>query len=185
MSRGAVLHALREHRRDLAVYARRVAPSLEDADDVLQAAAVRALERAASLRDPSRALPWLRRIIARCAADAGRARQRASRGGEAAAEEVAAEEVASPCACSLELLRALPGPYRVALERVALGDATLDAFAAEAGITKGNASVRLLRARRALRRNLAARCGVTSARRCSACSCATGERCADALPPNR
>jgi RNA polymerase sigma-70 factor (ECF subfamily) len=148
-----------------------------DAEDVFQVGAMRALERASTLVDPERALPWVRRVLARCAIDAARAPRLEI--AQSSAEEVeSAPPDAETCACSVGLLGTLPANYREALERVVVGDEPLDALAHEAGITKGNAAVRVLRARRALRKRLAEHCGVQSARECAACSCAHRGCCA-------
>ena len=57
------------------------------------------------------------------------------------------------------------------LEQVDLEDRSLDDVARELGITVNNATVRLHRARRALREALAEHCHTTSVRECLDCGC--------------
>jgi RNA polymerase sigma-70 factor (ECF subfamily) len=87
-------------------------------------------------------------------------------------DEASAEpEVGESCACSLAQLSALPAAYEDVLRRVDVDGSTLDEVASALNISKGNAAVRLHRARRALRDQLLKHCGVASARQCLSCAC--------------
>jgi len=48
---------------------------------------------------------------------------------------------------------------------------SMQELAAEAGITKGNAAVRVFRAREALRRQVAVSCGTCAEHGCISCTC--------------
>ncbi len=139
------------------------------AADVVQRGAIRALERADELRDPSRADAWVRRVVMTSALDELRA------GGREIATDELPDQVAdapeATCACSLSQLASLPSSYADVLRRADVEGATLDELAASLGISKGNAAVRLHRARRALRDQLRDHCGVSSARECLSCAC--------------
>ena len=165
----AVAAALTRERADLEALVRRRFPAV-DAGDVVQRAAVRALERAGDVRDAANVEPWLRRIVVTCALDL--LRERAHR-------EVPTAEVPEPpviaegesCACSVSLLASLRPAYAEILRRVDVDGGTLDEVAAALAIDKGNAAVRLHRARRALRGRLREHCGVEAARECLTCAC--------------
>jgi RNA polymerase sigma-70 factor (ECF subfamily) len=75
------------------------------------------------------------------------------------------------CACIMALLDTLKPEYGAALRRVDLDGLSVRGFAEEAGITPGNAGVRLHRARAALRRQLARSCGTCLDHGCLDCRC--------------
>jgi RNA polymerase sigma-70 factor (ECF subfamily) len=80
-------------------------------------------------------------------------------------------EDATGCSCSLKILDRLPTPYTEILRRVDVEETSLSDVAALLGITVNNATVRLHRARKALRRQLSESCGTTSLRSCLHCGC--------------
>lgn len=167
-----VTSALREHRSALEAFVRARVPAGE-VDDVLQNAALRAVEGAQSLRDPTRALAWLYRVHRNAVADA--ARSRASRQRmvdvDAGVPEVAAPESPGACGCSLAQARSIKPSYAEVLELVDIQGASLEEAAQALHITPNNAAVRLHRARKTLKDTMAAHCGVTSARDCASCRC--------------
>lgn len=173
----AVVAALVEnHRRFLAFLERRVG-NRADAEEILQAAFVRGLERAGELRDEERAVAWFYRMLRNALVDHWRQRGAAARAEEALARELADAHVPPPglaaeiCGCFEPLLGALKPEYAEILKRVDLeGIRPLD-FAAEAGITPNSAMVRLHRARRALRERLQASCRTCADHGCLDCSC--------------
>jgi RNA polymerase sigma-70 factor (ECF subfamily) len=75
------------------------------------------------------------------------------------------------CACLTELVATLKPEYADALRRVDLGDDSLETYAAGAAITRGNAAVRLFRARQALRRRVQQSCGTCATHGCYQCEC--------------
>ena len=88
--RACVAAALRAHRGALRRYvASRVPPG--DVEDVLQIAALRAIERARDLKDAARVKPWLYRIHANIVVDLGRKKAAQRRLLEALAREPAPE----------------------------------------------------------------------------------------------
>ncbi|MFO0554498.1 MAG: sigma-70 family RNA polymerase sigma factor [Polyangiaceae bacterium] len=147
-----------------------------DAEDVLQQALIAALRGTPALRDEAALVPWFYQVLRNAVVDHLRAQARGARRLDGF-EEVAAlppHEVGS-CACSLVLLRELPPSYAEILERVDVRDEPIEDVAASLGVTVGNATVRLHRARRGLRERLLACCGCTSTDACQSCSCARGE----------
>ncbi|MEL6547163.1 MAG: sigma-70 family RNA polymerase sigma factor [Myxococcota bacterium] len=167
------------NRARLRAFARARVPTSE-VDDVLQLAAVRAVEHSDTLRDPDRVLPWLYRVLRNVITDEARrraVRQKWTSSSEAEGESVSPTS-AEICRCSLTQVNALSANYRDVLKLVDLGDATLHEAALTLGVTVNNATVRLHRARQALRKQMAEHCGVTSLRECADCRCATDGCCA-------
>ena len=174
-----VAAALRAHGKQLATFVRaRVPPS--DVDDVLQTAAVRAIEGADSLEDAARVLPWLYRVHRNAAADESRKRARQQRwlAVDSSAPDVAASMPESPCRCSLAQARGIRPSYAAVLTLVDIRGATLAEAAETLGISANNVAVRLHRARKALRKSMLEHCGVTSARECADCRCVYEGCCA-------
>jgi len=66
--------------------------------------------------------------------------------------------------------------YAAALKRVDVDGIAVQEFAAEAGITANNASVRLFRAREALRNRVSATCRTCADHGCLDCTCRTAGR---------
>ena len=75
------------------------------------------------------------------------------------------------CACSLGQLEHIRPEYADILRHVDIEEQPLSEAAAALGITPNNASVRLHRARKALREQLQSFCGVSSMRACLNCGC--------------
>lgn len=173
----AVVSALVEnHRRFLAFLERRVS-SRADAEEILQAAFVRGLERAGEIRDEERAVPWFYRLLRNALVDHWRARGAEAKASEALARELGdarepAPEIAPElCHCFEPLLAALRPDYAGILRRVDLEGARTVDYAAAEGLTANNAMVRLHRARRALRAQLTLACGTCADHGCLDCGC--------------
>ena len=144
-----------------------------DVDDVLQAAALRAIERSATLRDPDRALPWLYRIHRNTIVDLWRQRSNEEPLGELEeAPDAPASDAADPaCDCSVVQAKQLRPAYASILALIDTGDATLSEAAETLGISVNNATVRLHRARKALRDAMRDHCGVVNVSDCFGCRC--------------
>jgi RNA polymerase sigma-70 factor (ECF subfamily) len=165
------------HRRFLAFLERRV-ESRAAAEDILQDAFVRGLDRAGSVRDESAIIAWFYRLLRNALVDHYR-----REGAEARALALVAgtTEEAEPgqdaalrdevCACVSALLKTLKPEYAAAIERVDLGGVSVATFASEVGITSNNGAVRLHRAHEALRRQLVRSCGTCATHGCLDCAC--------------
>jgi len=167
------------HRQFLSFLEARVA-SRAVAEDILQAAFVRAVERGGSLREAESAVAWFYRLLRNALVDHHR-----RKAGEARAlekERRQAEEGFEPelrdaiCACVGGLLPTLKPEYAEIIRRVDLQEAPLAAVAADLAITSSNAAVRLHRARRALGRRLERSCGTCAAHGCLDCTCGGASR---------
>jgi RNA polymerase sigma-70 factor (ECF subfamily) len=160
-----VPRALIRGRGELVAYARKRVG--RDAEDVVQEAAVRALEKSAQLAEPGAARAWLFTIVRRLIVET------ASHPGAPSldAEPATSPELPATCGCVLEQVKALPPAQAALLTRVVVDGMSVGQLAAELGITTNNAWVRLHRARAALRRQLATHCGTESLRDCLDCGC--------------
>ncbi|MEM6495679.1 MAG: sigma factor-like helix-turn-helix DNA-binding protein [Pseudomonadota bacterium] len=176
-SRTHIIWALSAHSAELKRYVRaRVAA--EDVDDVLQLAALRAIEKASSLQDPDRVLQWLYRVHGNIASDFARKRVSEQRLIEAMIfeTETVTYEAEPTCRCSITQARSLSQNYAAILDLVDINGVPLTIAAERLNVSVNNATVRLHRARAALKKRLLEHCGVTSPRACANCRC-TYEGC--------
>jgi RNA polymerase sigma-70 factor (ECF subfamily) len=173
---GAVAVLVENHRRFLAFLERRVGDR-DTAEEILQGAFARGIERADKIRDEERVVAWFYRLLRRAVADHWRSRAAERRGLEALAQELEAEAGPSPevanelCACFEPLLATLKPEHEKILRRVDLGEERPVDFAADAKITPNNAMVRLHRARRALRERMLLSCRACAEHGCLDCAC--------------
>lgn len=146
--------------------------SEEDAQDLFGESVLRAVGRVDSLHDPEAAEGWFWSLVNRHAIDERRRRaRRPRRRDEVNLDDLAAVPPEEHCRCSLEMLKDLPESYRAVLESVDVDGQEVKDFAIQASITANNASVRLYRARRALREKLEETCQTTSVAECLSCGC--------------
>ena len=75
------------------------------------------------------------------------------------------------CQCLSGLLETLKPDYQVALRVIDLEEKSLNDLAKQAGITSGNAAVRVHRAREALRKRVHTACGSCAEHGCLDCHC--------------
>jgi RNA polymerase sigma factor (sigma-70 family) len=164
-----------EHRRFLAFLIPRTANEAE-AEDILQEAYVRSLERGEQIREDEKLVAWFYRLLRNALVDRARSRAAEARALEAHALELPEGEAppeleAHLCECVKDLLPTLPADQAELLQRVDLGGATPAQVAAELGITANAASVRLHRARKALHARLVQTCGTCTEHGCLDCRC--------------
>lgn len=178
ISAGAVATLVESHREFLRFLERKVG-SRAVAEDILQDAFMRGIDRIDSLRKDESATAWFYRILRNAVVDYFRRKGASERAMVAAAAEL--DEVAEPeierravCQCVRSLASTLKPEYAAALQRVEVDGLSVQAFAEEASITANNAAVRLFRAREALRRQVAASCGACAEHGCLDCSCDHG-----------
>jgi len=166
------------HRQFLAFLQTRV-ESRAAAEDILQSAFVKGLERGGEVRDEENVVAWFYRILRNAVIDHYRHRASNERamegwGKEFASHEAPPEELKHEiCACILGLLDTLKPEYRDALQTIDLDEGSLNDLAARAGITSGNAAVRVHRAREALRKQVRVVCGSCAEHGCLDCRCKT------------
>lgn len=168
------------HQRFLQFLARRVEPR-EVAEEILQEAFVRGIDKGASLREGESATAWFYRLLRNALVDHYRRRgaeRRAldvvSREPEAIAASPDDELMGTVCACVGALVDTLKPEYRDIVRRIDLEGTTVQQFALESGISANNAGVRVHRAREALRKQLARSCGTCATHGCLDCHCGSG-----------
>ena len=173
------LVALLARRRDAFLsFVRRRVRSGADAEDLLQQALLKALERVGSLRAGDRLDAWfyrvLRNTIADHHADWARREAREERLELQVDGAAAPPPEAAVCGCSLGVLETIRPEYAAILRRVDLDGDKLEDTARALHIAPNNAKVRLHRARKSMRSALLSFCGTDSARACLTCDCEAG-----------
>jgi RNA polymerase sigma-70 factor (ECF subfamily) len=147
------------------------------AEEILQDAFVRSLDRGEEIRDS--ALGWFYRVLRNAVIDHQRRQAAANRRLEVLEAELAQagagdgnEEFARVvCACVTQLASTLKPEYADALQRIEIDGMAVKAYAESVGITASNAGVRIFRAREALQKQLARACGTCAEHGCLDCTC--------------
>ncbi len=151
--------------------------SAEAAEEVLQEAFLRSIEKGGTLRDEESVVAWFYRLLRNAVAGQYRRRAVETRAAERLSAETPAfaepggELEATVCACVTDMLRAVKPQYRELLEAVDLGGEPVASVAARLGITPNNAAVRLHRARVSLGRAVEEACGACCRAQCFDCEC--------------
>jgi RNA polymerase sigma factor (sigma-70 family) len=165
------------HRRQFLRFLERRVSSPAIAEDILQNAYLRALEHAGELRAGESSTAWFYRILRNAVIDFYRHRTVEDRALETWAKDLETEVPAHDltrdlvCRCIAKVLPTLPQSYAEILKQVDLDEGTLAAFAARHAITPANATVRIHRARKALKQRLIQACGACALHKCLNCNC--------------
>lgn len=177
--REQVAQILRERRTDFEAFVRARVPA-QEVDDVVQIAALRAIERADTIDETERIVAWLYRLHRNLIIDTYRSRSTERKYVDSDQEipEQAELRVDDACRCSLSQAKRLPESYASILSLVDTAGLDLHEAAHALEITTNNAAVRLHRARKALRAAMREHCGVTDVRDCAHCRCADDVCCA-------
>jgi len=176
LSPAAIQRLVDSHRQFLAFLQARV-ESRAVAEDILQSAFVRSLERGADVRDEESAVAWFYRVLRNAVIDHYRHRAATGRAHEGWGKEFVTHELPEAelkqeiCQCVSGLLETLKPDYQVALRVIDLEEGSLNDLAEQAGITSGNAAVRVHRAREALRKQVRTVCGSCAEHGCLDCHC--------------
>jgi RNA polymerase sigma-70 factor (ECF subfamily) len=170
------------HDRFLAFLRPRVG-SDDVAEEILQAAFVKGIEKSGTIRDGETAVAWFYRLLRNAVIDHYRRRDAERRAqeryGDEPRETVAELDTAlesAICACVGDLIPTLKAEYAEILRRVDLEGRSVTETAAALGLTPNNAGVRLHRAREALRKRLQQTCGTCTEHGCLECTCASSAR---------
>lgn len=145
-------------------------PSREDAEDVLQDFAIKALQGARRLGDPRKIDAWLNVSLRNALFDRYRregARRRLQQ-GVAAEPDLSDigdrdEDIDGPMACMSLAINELKPAYADLIRRAELRQTPLKVVAGDLDLTANNVAVRLHRAREALRRTMHAHCAACPA----------------------
>jgi RNA polymerase sigma-70 factor (ECF subfamily) len=175
LSEQAIARLVEGHRDFLAFVEKRV-ESRAAAEDILQAAFVRGLERGGSV-DDEKAVAWFYRVLRNAVIDHYRRRSSSAQLADAWGREFSEKQEPEGelrreiCECVSGLVATLKPEYRDALRTVDLEDGSLADLARQAGISPENAAVRMHRARKALRREVERACGTCAEHGCFDCRC--------------
>jgi len=164
------------HRQFLAFLQKRV-ESREVAEDILQSAFVRGLERGAEVRDEESTVAWFYRVLRNATIDHYRHRAATERAMEAWGKDIITQEAPEAemtqeiCQCVSALVETLKPEYVEALRIVDISEGSLKDLAQHTRTTSGNAAVRVHRAREALRKQVRIACGTCAEHGCLDCHC--------------
>ena len=171
------------HREFLAFLQRRVGDR-QLAEDILQDAFVKSIEKADALRDETSSVAWFYRMLRNAVVDQYRRASVRNKALESLGRELEGAVEPPPeihdaiCGCVTRLATALKPEYADAIRRIEIDGVSMQEFATEAGISPNNAAVRVFRAREALRKQVKASCGTCAEHGCLECTCsASGTNC--------
>jgi RNA polymerase sigma factor (sigma-70 family) len=176
-----VIQRLLENESSFRQFVRRRVGDEAIAEDILQQSFTRAVERSHLLNKEQSALAWFYQILRHTVADYYRSHGAEARRNEAFLRELTIsgnhqepspdELKATACACLYGLLPTLHGNYAELIKRIDLDGESPAQVAKELKISRNNLTVRLHRARQALRTSLEDACGICSRHGCLNCTC--------------
>lgn len=176
-----VLDDLLSRRDELLRFVRSRVESDAAAEEIVQAAFLRGVEKVDDVRDDESAQAWFYRLLRNAVIDhyrrrdaAGRALDRVAAEAPSSFDEVPADEKARVCACIRSLASSLKPEYASIIEQVDVDERSVSEVAATEGLTANNATVRLHRARKALREKVMATCRACAEHGCVDCTCKHG-----------
>lgn len=168
---------LLDHRDQFLSFVRRRVQNAETAEDILQAAYVRALQHEGELQSWESVVGWFYRVLRNAVIDLYRRRASEDKafeewGREMELQTVANQEIRNEiCACLSRVMDTINPDYAQILRFVDLGEQRLQEFAQQQNISPSNAAVRVHRARVSLRKQLVQICGACAEHGCVDCSC--------------
>ena len=173
----APLTVLVENHRAFLRYLERRLGDRALAEDILQDAFAKVIDRPDLAPGDEAIVPWFYRTLRNAAIDRFRRTETATRALEAFAREL--ETQASPdreleteiCGCVTRLAKTLKPEYAEALQAIDVDGTPVKTFAERHGLSAGNAGVRVFRAREALRTRLRESCGTCTEHGCLDCTC--------------
>jgi RNA polymerase sigma factor (sigma-70 family) len=169
---------LENHRAFLSYLERRVGDRAV-AEDLLQEAFAKVVDRPGQAPSDEGVVPWFYRTLRNAAIDQFRRRGTADRAMEAFARELDTQAAPEPeleaeiCACVSRLAATLKPEYAEALQAIDIQGTPVKAFAEQRGLSASNAGVRVFRAREALKKRLTESCGTCAEHGCLNCTCHT------------
>lgn len=171
------LNRLIESRELFLAFLRKRVDSQEVAEDILQAAFVKSIEKGGSLRDEETVIAWFYRLLRNTVIDYYRSKGTSQSALDQLAKEMQGHQEPNVvvkgeiCSCVSGLLKTLKPEYQQALNTVDLQERSLAELAGLAQITENNAAVRIHRARQALRKQVTTTCGMCATHGCVDCTC--------------
>jgi RNA polymerase sigma factor (sigma-70 family) len=173
----APLDTLLDNHRAFLTYLERRIGDRALAEDILQDAFVKLIDRPDQAPADEGIVPWFYRSLRNAAIDRFRRHGAATRAIEAFAREIDSHTSAEPeiaveiCACIGRLATTLKTEYADALQAIDIGGASVKSYAEQHGLSASNAGVRVFRAREALKKRVTESCGTCADHGCRNCSC--------------
>lgn len=173
----AAIEALVENHRAFLGFLERHVRDRSVAEDILQDAFTRVAARPDLLPPDEALVPWFYRALRNATIDRYRRDAASRRALETLAREFEGHEAEHPelerevCACVARLAATLKPEYAEVLRAVEVEGQSVKDFAERRGLSASNAGVRLLRARRALKRQVVVSCATCAEHGCLDCSC--------------
>jgi RNA polymerase sigma-70 factor (ECF subfamily) len=175
----APLDVLLENHRAFLKYLERRVGDRALAEDILQDAFAKVIDRPAQAPADEGVVPWFYRTLRNAAIDQFRRQGAASRAVEAFARELETHISPEPdleaeiCACVGRLAGTLKPEYAEALQAIDVQGTPVKTFAEQRGLSASNAGVRVFRAREALKKRVTESCGTCAEHGCRNCTCQT------------
>ena len=175
----APLEVLVENHRAFLTYLERRVGNRELAEDILQDAFIKIMDRPDQAPVGEGLVPWFYRTLRNAAIDRFRRREAAGRAIGAFARELETHAAPPPeleaeiCGCIARLAGSLKAEYADALRAIDVQGTPVKAYAEQHGLSASNAGVRIFRAREALKKRLIESCGTCAEHGCRDCSCQT------------
>ena len=176
-----MLQRLLEHGSAFRAFLRRRVGDEALVDDLLQQSMIRAVQSHHSVRNNESVVAWFYKILRHTLIDYYRSNATEARRNDAFLQELTVsgddkepplDEVKSTvCACLNRLLPKLRSNYAELIRRIDLEEESPKLVAEELKISPSNLTVRLHRARQALRASLEQSCGICSTHGCLNCTC--------------
>jgi RNA polymerase sigma-70 factor (ECF subfamily) len=173
----APLDVLVENHRSFLRYLERRVGDRDVAEDILQDAFIRVIDRPEQTPAEESLVPWFYRVLRNAAIDRFRRRGTATRALELFARELEAHTTAEPeleaeiCGCITRLAGTLKAEYAEVLQAVDVEGVAVKTFAEQRGLSASNAGVRVFRAREALKKRVLESCGTCAEHGCRNCTC--------------
>jgi RNA polymerase sigma-70 factor (ECF subfamily) len=164
-----------EHHARFLAFLRGRVESDAAAEDILQDAYAKSFQKLDQVENDESVVAWFYRLLRNAVVDhyrKARVEQKAKAALEREVEGSFEPELkANVCTCVSGVLPTLKPEYAEIVDAVELGGQPIAEVAAKAGVTTNNATVRLHRARAALRKRLVEVCGACSEHGCVDCTC--------------
>lgn len=181
-SDGAVRAAIVGSYERLRNYLQKRFSSPSDAEEVLQAFVLRALERSSDIRDADSVRGWLSKVLATTVADFHRQTSKnktrevplPAELSDRVAVDQDAELESAICECLHAHLPLLKMEHAEVIRRIDLAGEPREKVAADLGVTVNNLTVRLFRARQALKDRLEDKCVICREDSFLECRCGEG-----------
>jgi len=175
----APLAILLENHRAFLKYLERRVGDRALAEDILQDAFTKVMDRPDQAPGDEGVVPWFYRTLRNATIDQFRRRGAAGRAADAFARELETSTSPEPeleaeiCACVSRLAATLKPEYAEALQAIDVQGTAVKTFAEQHGLSASNAGVRVFRAREALKKRVTESCGTCAEHGCRNCTCQT------------